>query len=83
MLREFWILSKSHFFLDHSFYLNSFTLSPILISHLNILLNKPYQKLLLLKDKMNTTTGQAIAQHRHQFMQHYLKEFYQEWNGEC
>jgi uncharacterized protein len=45
-------------------------------------LNHFYEKLLLLKDRMNTSTGQQMAEQRHQFMETYLDEFYKEWNGE-
>tara|TARA_B110000091_G_scaffold193686_1_gene218886 strand:+ start:2949 stop:3653 length:705 start_codon:yes stop_codon:yes gene_type:complete len=44
-------------------------------------LNHFYEKLLLLKDKMNTHSGKQIALERHQFMEKYLKQFYSEWNG--
>lgn len=44
--------------------------------------NHFYEKLLLLKDKMNTPTGKQIALQRHQYMEDFLSQFYAEWNGE-
>jgi len=44
-------------------------------------INHFYEKLLLLKEKMNTETGQKIAEGRHQFMEDYLAQFYAEWEG--
>lgn len=40
-----------------------------------------YDKLLKLKDLMNTSTGRQLAEERHQFLHVYLKQFYHEWNG--
>ncbi len=45
-------------------------------------LNHFYEKLLLLKDKINTKTGKKIAQKRHDFMVTFLSRFYSEWDGE-
>ncbi|AWA29167.1 phosphohydrolase [Flavobacterium magnum] len=44
--------------------------------------NHFYEKLLLLKDRMNTDTGKRIAAQRHQFMEDFLSQFYAEWDGE-
>ncbi|MBT0607258.1 HD domain-containing protein [Aequorivita echinoideorum] len=44
-------------------------------------INHFYEKLLLLKDRMNTETGRKIAEERHLFMEKYLQQFYDEWNG--
>jgi len=42
-------------------------------------INHFYEKMLLIKDRMNTKTAKKIAQRRHEFLQDYLKQFFKEW----
>ena len=44
-------------------------------------INHFYEKLLLIKDRMNTKTGEKIAKEKHKFMKQFLKQFYKEWEG--
>lgn len=44
-------------------------------------LNHFYEKLLRLKNRMNTDTGKKMAEHRHAYMEDFLTEFYSEWDG--
>ncbi len=43
--------------------------------------NHFYEKLFLLKDRMNTKTGRQMAEERHEFMEHFLEQFFKEWGS--
>ncbi len=51
-------------------------------AHLGTTVNHFYEKLLLLRDLMNTPTARRIADERHVFMETFLDRFYHEWEGE-
>ncbi|HEV8193241.1 MAG TPA: HD domain-containing protein [Ktedonobacterales bacterium] len=46
-------------------------------------INHFYEKLLLLRERMNTPFARRLAERRHHVMETYLDEFYAEWSGEC
>jgi uncharacterized protein len=43
--------------------------------------NHFYEKLLLLKNRLNTATARKIGEERHEFMERFLDQFYSEWNA--
>lgn len=51
-------------------------------NHVSTSLNHFYEKLFLLKDKMNTQSAYAVAERREMYMRQFVEEFLSEWNGE-
>ena len=50
-------------------------------NHKSTSINHFYEKLLKLKNLMNTEAGRALALKRHKFLEKYLEQFFEEWNG--
>ena len=44
-------------------------------------INHFYEKLFLLKDRMNTESAKKFALERHSYMEQFLKQFNSEWDG--
>jgi len=52
-------------------------------SHRGSTINHFFEKLLLLKDRMNTESARRIAGERHQFLEDFLRQFFAEWDGQA
>ena len=50
-------------------------------NHRSSAINHFYEKLLLLKDDMKTISGKEMAEDRHRFLEVYLQQFFDEWEG--
>lgn len=44
-------------------------------------LNHFHEKLLLLKDRLNTATARALAERRHRYLEEFVERFLEEWEG--
>lgn len=72
---------KNNIIYDPNVSLKTFTLLEE-VKEKNTTINHFYEKLLKLKDLMNTDIGKKLAQERHDYMQNFLNQFYKEWNIE-
>lgn len=45
-------------------------------------INHFHEKLLKLKDRVNTSAARRMAEERHRYMEQYVERFYQEWEGQ-
>ena len=61
---------------------NNIIYSPVEVENKKSTISHFYEKLLLLKSMMNTTTGKDLANERHEFLEIYLKQFFKEWDME-
>lgn len=61
---------------------NNLIYSPDAEQNKSSTINHFYEKLLLLKSMMNTSTGKEMANERHEFLEIFLKQFFKEWNPE-
>lgn len=72
--------SKNRLMYDPSIKPMEFTSLEQVKSENNHTINHFYEKLLKLKDLMNTNSAKIIAEKRHKYMEHFLEEFYYEWD---
>lgn len=72
--------SKNSVIYDPEIYPKTFTNLAQVKNEENHTINHFYEKLLKLKDLMNTNTGKKLSEKRHRYMEDFLEEFYAEWN---